>query len=111
MTKSELIERLADKHTGLSAMDASRIVDCILDCLQQGIIQGDRVDIRGFGAFTLRLRPSRQRHNLLTKKIEICPPYHTVHFMPYDDLCTRINADGVIVRKKRRPVSTRRKKS
>ena len=56
MTKSELIERITDRHPDLSSKDIELAVKTILDTMSQALSQGDRIEIRGFGSFSLHFR-------------------------------------------------------
>ena len=56
MTKSELIERITERHPELSGKDIELAVKTILDTMSQALSQGDRIEIRGFGSFSLHLK-------------------------------------------------------
>ncbi len=63
MIKSELIERLAEDHPHLYRKDMERIVNTVLEGIIQALERGERVELRGFGAFSVRNRPPRQSRN------------------------------------------------
>ncbi len=63
MIKSELIQKLADENPNLYHRDVERIVSIIFDEITQALAQGDRVELRGFGAFSVKHRPSRVGRN------------------------------------------------
>ncbi len=63
MTKSELIERLTDDNDVLSKRESELIVNSIFDSIGQALVDGDRVEIRGFGSFTVREREAREARN------------------------------------------------
>jgi len=63
MTKSDLIERLAKKHPHLVARDIERIVNTIFDEITSALGRGQRVELRGFGAFSVKKREARQGRN------------------------------------------------
>lgn len=63
MTKSDLIERLAKKHPHLVARDIERIVNTIFDEITAALGRGQRVELRGFGAFSVKKREARQGRN------------------------------------------------
>lgn len=63
MTKSDLIERLAKKHPHLLARDIERIVNTIFDEITAALGRGQRVELRGFGAFSVKKREARQGRN------------------------------------------------
>jgi integration host factor subunit beta len=63
MLKSELVHRVADKHTQLYQRDIEKIVNAILDEITSAMAQGDRVELRGFGTFASKIRPARVGRN------------------------------------------------
>ncbi|MBI2239935.1 MAG: integration host factor subunit beta [Magnetospirillum gryphiswaldense] len=63
MTKSELIARLAEKNPHLYQRDVERIVTTIFDEIAGALARGDRVELRGFGAFSVKSRDARQGRN------------------------------------------------
>ncbi|MBF0094187.1 MAG: integration host factor subunit beta [Alphaproteobacteria bacterium] len=63
MTKSELIARLAERNPHLYQRDVERIVSTIFDEIAEALARGDRVELRGFGAFSTKRRDARQGRN------------------------------------------------
>ena len=63
MTKSELIQRLAEKNPHLYLRDIEKIVDTVFDSITQALVRGDRVELRGFGAFSVKHREARMGRN------------------------------------------------
>ncbi|MTJ84170.1 MAG: integration host factor subunit beta [Telmatospirillum sp.] len=63
MTKSELIARLAELNPHLYQRDVERIVTTIFDEITAALARGDRVELRGFGAFSVKRRDARQGRN------------------------------------------------
>ena len=63
MTKSELIARLAAQNPSLYHRDIERLVNTIFDTITEALVVGDRVELRGFGAFSLREREGRIGRN------------------------------------------------
>src|SRR5688500_12387287 len=63
MTKSELIELIAAKQKHLPAKDVELAVKQILEIMSDALAQGNRIEIRGFGSFSLHFRPPRQGRN------------------------------------------------
>src|SRR5471030_3203113 len=63
MTKSELINRLAERYSQLVAKDAEYAVKTILDAMTNALSTGQRIEIRGFGSFALNSRPPRIGRN------------------------------------------------
>ncbi|MBE1236772.1 integration host factor subunit beta [Phaeovibrio sulfidiphilus] len=63
MTKSELIARLAARNPHLYQRDVERIVSTIFDEISDALARGDRVELRGFGAFSVKTRDARVGRN------------------------------------------------
>lgn len=63
MIKSELINRLAERNQHLTQRDIERIVGTIFDEIATALSRGDRVELRGFGAFSVKRRPARTGRN------------------------------------------------
>ncbi len=63
MIKSELIQKLAEENPHLFQRDIENIVDAILDQVGDALARGDRVELRGFGAFSVKNRPARVGRN------------------------------------------------
>lgn len=69
MTKSELVQRLAENNPHLYLRDIEKIVDTIFDEITQALVDGDRVELRGFGAFSVKHRDARKGRNPRTGEI------------------------------------------
>jgi integration host factor subunit beta len=63
MIKSELVARLAERYPHLYHRDVERIVTTVLEEIAKALAVGDRVELRGFGAFSVKVRPARQGRN------------------------------------------------
>ena len=63
MIKSELVQRIASQNPHLYSRDIEKVVNAILDEMVEALRRGDRVELRGFGAFSVRLREARQGRN------------------------------------------------
>jgi len=63
MTKSELIQRLAERNPHLYLRDVEKIVETIFDEITDALASGDRVELRGFGAFSVKHRDARIGRN------------------------------------------------
>ena len=63
MTKSELILKLSEQNPHLYQRDVERIVTTIFDEITEALARGDRVELRGFGAFSVKRREARQGRN------------------------------------------------
>ena len=76
MTKSELIAKLADENAHLFQRDVERIVTTIFDEISHALAHGDRVELRGFGAFSVKERGSRVGRNPRTgESVEVGEKY------------------------------------
>lgn len=63
MIKSELVQRIADRNPHLYLRDIEKIVNTVLDEIAEALAQGKRVELRGFGAFSVKSRDARQARN------------------------------------------------
>jgi integration host factor subunit beta len=63
MTKSELIQRLAERNPHLYLRDVEKIVETVFDEISEAMARGDRVELRGFGAFSVKHREARIGRN------------------------------------------------
>ncbi len=94
MTKSELIARLAERFPQLVAKDADLSVKMILDAMSDVLARGDRIEIRGFGSFSLNYRPPRIGRNPKTgEKVEV-PAKYVPHFKAGKELRERVDRAG-----------------
>ncbi|ASA56845.1 MULTISPECIES: integration host factor subunit beta [Vibrio] len=92
MTKSELIERLCAEQTHLSAKEIEDAVKDIIEHMATSLEQGDRIEIRGFGSFSLHYREPRTGRNPKTgEKVELDGKY-VPHFKPGKELRERVNS-------------------
>ena len=92
MTKSELIERIAAKQTQLPLKDVELAVKKILDYMAQSLAAGERIEIRGFGSFSLHFRPPRIGRNPKTGEPVMIPAKHVPHFKPGKEMRERVNS-------------------
>ncbi|BBU69987.1 hypothetical protein ICHIJ1_07400 [Fluviibacter phosphoraccumulans] len=92
MTKSELIARLAERFPQLVAKDAEIAVKVILDAMTEALARGDRIEIRGFGSFSLNHRPPRVGRNPRSgERVEV-PEKWVPHFKAGKELRERVDA-------------------
>lgn len=91
MTKSELIERLAAEQRHLSQADVELAVKTIIEQLSNALANGERIEIRGFGSFSLHYRPPRMGRNPKTGESVALPGKHVPHFKPGKALRERVN--------------------
>lgn len=91
MTKSELIERLINRHEHLSVKDVELAIKTMLDHMTDSLSQGDRIEIRGFGSFSLHYRAPRVGRNPKTgESVELDAKY-VPHFKPGKELREQVN--------------------
>ncbi|TCK03037.1 integration host factor subunit beta [Marinobacterium mangrovicola] len=91
MTKSELIERLIDAHPQLSVKDVELAVKTMLDHMTEALSEGDRIEIRGFGSFSLHYRAPRIGRNPKTGDSVPLPEKFVPHFKPGKELRDQVN--------------------
>lgn len=91
MTKSELIAQLSVRHSQLVATDAELAVKAILDAISRSLAEGQRVEIRGFGSFSLNYRPPRTGRNPKSgEKVDV-PEKYVPHFKAGKELRERVD--------------------
>lgn len=91
MTKSELIDALARKQSHLPFGDVQAAVKVLLDRMCLSLTQGERIEIRGFGSFSLHFRPERMGRNPKTGEQVALPGKYAPHFKPGKLLRTSVN--------------------
>ena len=91
MVKSELIERIAERNPHLYQRDVEHIVDAILEEVEAALSRGDRVELRGFGAFSVRSRRARTGRNPRTGEPVTVSEKYVPAFKPSKDIRERLN--------------------
>jgi len=91
MTKSDLIARLAERFPQLVAKDADFAVKMILDAMSEALAKGDRIEIRGFGSFSLNYRPPRVGRNPKSGDKVSVPEKWVPHFKAGKELRERVD--------------------
>ncbi len=91
MTKSELIERIAALQSQLSHKDIELAVKTMLEHMSQTLSSGERIEIRGFGSFSLHYREPRLGRNPKTGETVQLPGKYVPHFKPGKELRERVN--------------------
>ncbi|MCX7087174.1 MAG: integration host factor subunit beta [Methylococcales bacterium] len=92
MTKSELIEALARQQPHLALRDVELAVKCIIEQMNHALATGERIEIRGFGSFSLHHREPRIGRNPKTGESVSLPSKHVPHFKPGKELRDRVDA-------------------
>jgi integration host factor subunit beta len=93
MTKSELIESLVRKQPQLNYKDVELAVKTLLDQMAQTLSNGERIEIRGFGSFSLHYRPGRIGRNPKSGEPVSLPAKYVPHFKPGKELRERVNGN------------------
>lgn len=91
MTKSELIERIAEKQALLSSKDVELAVKAIIDNMSTALATGERIEVRGFGSFSLHYRQARKGRNPKTGEPVQLQGKYVPHFKPGKELRDRVN--------------------
>lgn len=91
MNKSDLIENLTRKLNHFSRDDIEQSVKNILELMSQSLSNGERIELRGFGSFTLHHRPARIGRNPKTGEAIPLPARFIPHFKPSVELRKRVN--------------------
>jgi len=91
MTKSELIELISGEQKHLPAKDVELAVKHVLELMSESLANGERIEIRGFGSFSLHYRPPRMGRNPKTGATVSLAGKHVPHFKPGKALRERVN--------------------
>ena len=95
MTKSELIELIAEKQVHLAQRDVELAVKALVEQMSEALSTGERIEIRGFGSFSLHHRPPRIGRNPKTGEPVALPGKHVPHFKPGKEMRERVNDNPV----------------
>jgi integration host factor subunit beta len=91
MTKSELIERVVQEHGMLNMKVSEMLVNTVFDSIEDALRSGDKVEIRGFGSFTIRERNGREARNPKSGEVVRIPSKKTPFFKTGKELKERVN--------------------
>lgn len=92
LTKSELIDVIAREQSHLAYRDVELAVKCMIEQMSQALASGERIEIRGFGSFSLHYRPPRVGRNPKTGDAVELVGKHVPHFKPGKELRERVNS-------------------
>lgn len=92
MIKSELVARIAEQNPHLYQRDVENIVNAILDEIAGALARGDRVELRGFGAFSVKSRPARTGRNPRTGEAVEVDAKSVPYFKTGKEMRERLNA-------------------
>ena len=90
MTKSDLIDIIARKQSHLAYNDVELSVKTLLEQMSEALAGGERIEIRGFGSFSLHFRPPRVGRNPKTGESVSLPGKYVPHFKPGKELRERV---------------------
>ncbi len=91
MTRSELIDLIASQQTQLSTKDVELAVKLMIEHMAETLAVGERIEIRGFGSFSLHYREPRRGRNPKTGDAVDLGAKHVPHFKPGKELRDRVN--------------------
>ena len=91
MTKSELIEVLSDRQSQFTSRDIESAVKTILESMTQSLANGERIEIRGFGSFSLHYRPPRMGRNPKSGEAVSLQAKYVPYFKPGKQMRERVD--------------------
>lgn len=91
MTKSELVDQLSTNAGSLNKKEAELIVNTIFTSIGDALVSGDRVEIRGFGSFSIRERDAREARNPKSGEVVSIPAKKTPFFKTGKELRSRVD--------------------
>lgn len=94
MIKSELVGRVATANPHLYQRDVENVVNAILDAISEALARGDRVELRGFGAFSVKSRPAREGRNPRTGERVSVAQKSVPFFKSGKEMRARLNKNG-----------------
>jgi len=103
MTRSDLVEELAARFGQLAHRDAESAVKALLDALSDALVRGNRIEIRGFGSFSINRRPPRMGRNPRSGESVAIPEKWVPHFKPGKALRETVDARTEELKSIRRP--------
>ena len=94
MTKSELIDRIHERNSGMTKVQLSQVVDILFDSIKSALGEGDKMEIRGFGNFRVRKREARKARNPRTGELVEVPPKKVPFFKAGKELKDRVEGNN-----------------
>lgn len=92
MTKSEMIQALSERQPHLDLPDVELAVKSLIEQMSDALASGERIEVRGFGSFSLHFRPPRMGRNPKTGEVVALSGKFVPHFKPGKELRERVNA-------------------
>ncbi len=93
MIRSELVQRLTEENPDLRIAEIEAITETFFDTIVAQLAKGGRVELRGFGTFSVRSRDAREGRNPRTGNKVTVPAKHVPHFKAGKDMRDRLNSD------------------
>lgn len=94
MTKSELVEKIVESNSVLTRKESELVVNLVFDAMSAALKKGEKVEIRGFGSFTVRERGPREARNPKSGEVVRIPAKRTPFFKTGKELRERVNTLG-----------------
>lgn len=91
MTKSELVEKIVEANGILTRKESELAVNIVFDSMSEALKKGEKVEIRGFGSFTVRERDAREARNPKSGEVVDIPAKRTPFFKTGKELRERVN--------------------
>ena len=91
MTKSDLIQKMSEKEPNLSRRDMELVVNTVFDQMRDALVGGDRIEIRGFGSFSVKDREAREGRNPKTGTVVSVPAKRVPYFKVGKELRERVD--------------------
>ena len=91
MTKADLVEKVYRVHGGLSRMESADVVERLIGAIKQALLQGQKVQVSGFGSFEVVMRRARKGRNPQTGEIIAIDSRHSLVFRPSKILVKTLN--------------------
>ena len=93
MTKSDLIERIAERNEHISKKDIEVVVNTIFNSMRDALVEGDRIEIRGLGSFSVKTREARDGRNPKTGESVALPIRRVPYFKVGKELRERVDSE------------------
>ena len=100
MTRSDLVEELANRFSQLTHRDAEMAVKTVLDAMSEALVRGHRIEIRGFGSFSVNHRQPRVGRNPRSGETVMIPEKRVPHFKPGKALREAVDAGAAATQAK-----------
>ena len=108
MIQSELVQRLAERNPHLYQRDVEHIVNVVMDAVGHALMRGDRAELRGFGAFSVKNRPSRTGRNPRTGQEVAVTEKYVPFFKTGKELREKLNGPNGTAKRRTKPKAAQR---